>query len=187
MPSAILSYDEDDFQVNGATIPPPPPVLPTVDLTQVVASSSFRREETIKAMADTTAHVNKALAYEAARQRLAQAERENSRELTKALRDLAASPLIGKDSQAAFFRTVMLDYLENKALVDQGAPASPSAPALRDVLAAAKLLNETAGLNAPTKVETSMDITLKAFPVAQAPFRGELPELEIRDAQVTPL
>jgi hypothetical protein len=191
MPASVLSYlphegDDNDFVVDGAPLPPPPPPA-TVDLSRVIASSAFRREDSVQALAQTISHVDRALALESARLQVAQAERTNSRALTSALRELAASPLIGKDTQAAFFRTIMLDYMENQVLVAQGAPASPTAPSLRDVLAAAKLLNETAGLNAPTKVESTLDITLKAFPVAQAPFQGELPELVIQDAQVTPL
>jgi hypothetical protein len=190
MPAAILSYDEPADAGDDAdfpTLPPTPPFLPTVDLTQVIASSAFRREDAIQAMAETTTHVNRALALEDARRRLALEERNNSQALSAALRNLAASPLIGKDTQAAFFRTIMLDYMENQTQVSAGAPASPTAPALRDVLAAAKLLNDTAGLNAPTKTESKMDLTLRTFPVAQAPFRGELPELEVLDTQARAL
>lgn len=171
--------DDSDFL-------PAPSASTDLDLTRIVAHHSFRKEDAIDAISNIHRNIQSALTKEAAilaaKAQLQEMERQNRAPLLKQLEELAASPLISKDTQAAFFKTILLDYVAARRAGD-----TTVGPALKDVLSAAKLLNETYGLADPIKTETKHDITLHSFPVAQAPFRGELPELEVIDAQVTAL
>jgi len=174
----MADIDPSDFP---CAIAPPEPE-PAIDFDRVVASVSFQRDNAISAMAQTKRNVSRAIALEEARRQMVQLEKENHRALAGGLRELARSPLISKDTHAAFFKSIIVEYL---AAQDSG--DTEGAPSLRDVLTAAKMLSDTCGLNAPTEVKSTHDINLKVFPVSMETFKGELPELEVKDVQINQL
>lgn len=97
---------------------------------------------------------------------------EARRKAAMRLANDSSSPVVSKETQIAFFKQMIQDFMRGKK--------RPGLSALT-AMKAGELINKMCGYDAPEKQEITHEHKVTALPVISAPFKGDLPILKVQD------
>ena len=97
---------------------------------------------------------------------------ESRRKAAMKLANDANAPIVSRETQVAFFKQLIQDFMRNKK--------RPGLSALT-ALKAGELLNKMCGYDAPVEQKITHEHKVSTLPVIQQPFKGELPPLKVMD------